>query len=124
MVHNGDFALQLLEDFIASQNVAIQYVPLDNHCPNAAEQTITAIVWNHHSNEGWSIVLISYGVITPILFWTFNQVNPHHLTMGFIYGFLTVPIWKILMHNTCCTFMASEAMKYKVTALIIISPLV
>ena len=39
-----------IEHFIATQNAALQYVPLDNHCTNEAKQAIQT--WKNHFISG------------------------------------------------------------------------
>ena len=52
-----------IEHFIATQNTALQYVPLDNHHTNAAEQVIQT--WKNHFISG----LASLPKDFPITYW-------------------------------------------------------
>ena len=52
-----------IEHFIATQNAALQYVPPDTHCTNAAEQAIQT--WKNHFISG----LASLPKDFPITYW-------------------------------------------------------
>ena len=52
-----------IEHFIATQNAGLQYVSLDNHCTNAAEQAIQ--IWKNHFISD----LASLPKDFPIIYW-------------------------------------------------------